>query len=95
LRRVIETLCTISTPPEEEIAANDTDENSDPKGNILIVDDSSENLHFLTDILTQHGHKVRRVTDGKMALKLIRDRLPNIILLDITTQYGLVKSDPP
>jgi len=95
LRRVIETLCTTSTPPEEEIAASDTDENFDPKGNILIVDNSSENLHFLTDILTQHGHKVCRVTDGKMALKLIRDRLPNIILLDITTQYGLVKSDPP
>ena len=85
LRWVIETLCTTSTPPEEEIAENNTDENSETKGNILIVDDQIENLHFLTDILTQRGHKVRRVTNGKMALRSIRNNPPDIILLDIKT----------
>lgn len=83
LRRIIETLCTTSTLPEEEIAENDTDENSAPKGNILIVNDLSENLRFLTDLLTKRGHKVRSVTNGKMALRTIRNNPPDIILLDI------------
>jgi DNA-binding response OmpR family regulator len=82
-RRVIETLCTPSTPPEVEIAENDTDEYSEPKGNILIVDDLSENLRFLTDLLTQRGYKVRSVTNGKMALRTIRNNSPDVILLDI------------
>ncbi|MDB9509942.1 response regulator [Kamptonema animale CS-326] len=82
-RRVIETHCTTSTPREEEIAENDTDESSDTKGNILIVDDLIENLRFLTDILIQRGYKVRSITNGKMALRSIRNHPPDVILLDI------------
>lgn len=82
-RRVIETLSATSTPPEEEISENDIDENSDSKGNILVVDDVIENLRFLTDVLTQRGYKVRCVTNGQMALRTIRNHPPDIILLDI------------
>jgi len=83
LRRGIETLCTTSTPREKEIAENDTDESSDTKGIILIVDDLIENLRFLTDILMQRGYKVRSITNGKMALRSIRHNPPDVILLDI------------
>jgi CheY-like chemotaxis protein len=56
----------------------------DPKGNILIVDALVENLHFLNDLLTKQGYKVRRVTNGTMALKTVRNLPPpDVILLDI------------
>ncbi|TAF11061.1 MAG: response regulator [Nostocales cyanobacterium] len=59
------------------------DQIEDPKGNILIVDDQIENLHFLSDILSKQGYKVRSVTNGKMALRTVRNNPPDVILLDI------------
>jgi len=53
------------------------------KGNIVIVDDLPENLHFLTEILTKEGYTVRCVTNGAMALRTVRNRPPDILLLDI------------
>ncbi|MGD1713867.1 hybrid sensor histidine kinase/response regulator [Dapis sp. BLCC M172] len=52
-------------------------------GNILIVDDIPENLKLLSQILKNAGHKVRAVTNGKLALKAINAQLPDLILLDI------------
>lgn len=66
-----------------EIEQSDTDRAEDYKGNILIVDDLIENLHFLTNILTEQGYKVRSVTNGKMALRTARNNPPDVILLDI------------
>ncbi|BAY66211.1 two-component response regulator [Calothrix brevissima NIES-22] len=66
-----------------EISESDTYQNEDPKGNILIVDDLIENLHFLNDILSKQGYKVRSVTNGNMALRTIRNNPPDVILLDI------------
>lgn len=82
-RRVTAALCATPTPPEEKIAVYDTDEDSDPQGNILIVDDLIENLQFLTEVLSKRGYKVRSVTNGKMALRTIRNNPPDVILLDI------------
>lgn len=62
---------------------SDIDELETPKGNILIVDDILENLHFLTEILTKHGYKVRCVTNGSMALRTVRNHPPDAIFLDI------------
>ncbi|BAY10236.1 response regulator [Calothrix sp. NIES-2098] len=67
----------------QEIEKSDTYQTEDPKGNILIVDDLIENLHFLNDILTKQGYKVRSVTNGNMALRTIRNNPPDVILLDI------------
>lgn len=82
-RRVMEEQSAKPPSPEENISENDTDENEDAKGNILIVDDLSENLHFLTQVLSKRGYKVRSVTNGKMALRTIRNHPPDVILLDI------------
>jgi CheY-like chemotaxis protein len=72
-----------STLTSEEIADCDTYQTEDPKGNILIVDDFIENLHFLNDLLTKQGYKVRSVTNGTMALRTVRNNPPDVILLDI------------
>ncbi len=71
---------TLTSP---EIADSDTYLPESPKGNILIVDDLIENLHFLNDILTKQGYKVRSVTNGNMALRTVRNNPPDVILLDI------------
>ncbi len=53
------------------------------KGNVLLVDDIPENLQLLGDLLVNLGYTVRSVTSGKMALKTMRVKQPDIILLDI------------
>jgi len=53
------------------------------ENNILIVDDSSENLTMLTQMLTKQGYWVRPAINGPVALKTVRERLPDLILLDI------------
>ncbi|MBD2606833.1 diguanylate cyclase [Scytonema hofmannii FACHB-248] len=53
------------------------------KGNILLVDDLPENLQLLSDSLIKLGYTVRSVTSGRMALKTVKVKQPDIILLDI------------
>ncbi len=67
----------------EEIEESDICQNSNCKGNVLIVDDLIENLKVLTEILIQQGYKIRSVTNAQMALKTIDHNPPDIILLDI------------
>src|SRR5919202_5200234 len=52
-------------------------------GDILVVDDVPENLQLLSTILTQHGYEVRRVINGKLALRVAHSDPPELILLDI------------
>src|SRR5919202_2183117 len=54
-----------------------------PKGNILIVDDTPDNLRLLSSALTERGYKVRSVINGAMALMGARTAPPDLILLDI------------
>jgi CheY-like chemotaxis protein len=65
------------------VGESDINELATPKGNILIVDDILENLRFLAKILTKEGYKVRCVTNGTMALRSVRNHLPDALLLDI------------
>ncbi|VEP17264.1 Diguanylate cyclase (GGDEF) domain-containing protein [Hyella patelloides LEGE 07179] len=53
------------------------------KANILIVDDSPENLRLLSSLLVKQGHRVNCVADGEMALHAIRGKLPDLIILDV------------
>ncbi len=53
------------------------------KGNILLVDDLPENLQLLSDLLIKLGYNVRSVTSGRMALKTIQVKPPDLILLDV------------
>ena len=51
--------------------------------NILVVDDTPQNLHLLVDILTKYDYKVRPVPNGKLALSAAQINPPDLILLDI------------
>lgn len=51
--------------------------------NILVVDDTPQNLHLLSDILTKYKYKVRPVPNGKLALSAVEINPPDLIILDI------------
>ncbi len=53
------------------------------KGDILIVDDTPENLKLLAKTLSAQGYEVRAVTNGSMALSAIQTDPPDLVLLDI------------
>ncbi|MFB2978150.1 response regulator [Microseira sp. BLCC-F43] len=55
----------------------------DNKGNILIVDDTPENLQVLSATLSDRGYKVRGVIKGTMAIRAAKSAPPDLILLDI------------
>jgi signal transduction histidine kinase len=50
---------------------------------ILIVDDTTENIQFLSSLLSEQGYNVRKAISGKMALTAAKRRVPDLILLDI------------
>lgn len=53
------------------------------KGNILIVDDTPDNLRLLSSTLRDRGYKVRSVINGAMALMGAQAAPPDLIMLDI------------
>ncbi|MEZ2248552.1 MULTISPECIES: ATP-binding protein [unclassified Microcoleus] len=52
-------------------------------GNILVVDDTPENLRLLSTMLSQRGYVPRCVINGQMALRACNSNPPDLILLDI------------
>ncbi len=50
---------------------------------ILIVDDTLENLRLLSSMLTEQGYTVRKAINGKMTLKVVQTLAPDLILLDV------------
>ena len=52
-------------------------------GNILVVDDTKENLRILVDALGEEGYQVRPALSGRIALEAARKEAPDLILLDI------------
>ncbi len=52
-------------------------------GNILIIDDTPENLRLLSNVLKNCGHNVRAAKTGKEGLASVKSKLPDLILLDI------------
>ncbi|MFB2881115.1 response regulator [Floridanema aerugineum] len=53
------------------------------KADIMIVDDTPDNIRFLSTLLQEQGYSVRKAISGKMALTAIRTVLPDLVLLDI------------
>ncbi len=51
--------------------------------NIMIVDDTPDNLRLLAKILETQGYVVRKSLNGRMALQGVHRDPPNLILLDI------------
>lgn len=55
-----------------------------PPEDILLVDDTPANLRLLTDLLVEHGYRIRPASDGELALKSVAAKAPDLILLDIS-----------
>ena len=51
--------------------------------NIVVVDDTPENLRLLASLLGAQGYEVRPVTNGRQALEAIDRDPPDLVLLDI------------
>jgi DNA-binding response OmpR family regulator len=49
---------------------------------VLIVDDEEEIRKLLRRLLTQKGHRVLEAERGLLALRLVKDHVPDLILLD-------------
>jgi putative two-component system response regulator len=60
---------------------------------ILIVDDTQENLSTLSGILDNYGYGVKTVSESRFALQAARENKPDLILLDMempeTDGYGV------
>jgi len=50
---------------------------------VLVVDDDRDNLELMRHILDWFGCSCLGALDGKTTLSVVRDRLPDLILLDI------------
>jgi len=61
----------------------DSNQTNATKGDILIVDDTVENLRFLAATLTERGYEVRSAISGSLALMGAQAAPPDLILLDI------------
>lgn len=75
--------------------------NSFDKYRVLIVDDFHPNIQLLSKVLSKYEIRVRFATSGRQALKAIRSRHPDLILLDIAMPEldgfqvcEIVKSNP-
>ena len=53
------------------------------RGNILVVDDVPANIRLLTVFLGSTGYEVRAAASGLQALDRVKERLPDLILLDV------------
>lgn len=53
------------------------------RADILVVDDTPQNLRLLSNLLTKEGYQVRQALSGKMAMTAVQAVLPDLILLDI------------
>ncbi|CAG1016047.1 MAG TPA: response regulator [Albitalea sp.] len=51
--------------------------------NILLVDDSKTELHFLSELLEKRGYKIRTAEDGEEAMKRLGEETPDLILMDV------------
>lgn len=50
---------------------------------ILVVDDTVENIKLLTQLLDAEGYRVKGAASGSAALRICRKKQPDLILLDI------------
>ena len=54
-----------------------------PRLNILVVDDSPTERHFLSELLSSHGYQVSTADNGESALESIRASAPHLVIMDV------------
>lgn len=68
---------------------------------VLIVDDNEKNLKLLAEIIRHMGHEPVCATNGGDGIRIAREQLPGLILMDIQmpvidgiTAMKILKADP-
>jgi twitching motility two-component system response regulator PilH len=51
--------------------------------NILLVDDSKTELHFLSELLSKRGFSVQTADGGEEAMRRLAELKPDLILMDV------------
>ncbi|HJW11820.1 MAG TPA: response regulator [Albitalea sp.] len=51
--------------------------------NILLVDDSKTELHFLSELLSKRGYNIRTAENGEEAMRRLGEETPDLILMDV------------
>jgi two-component system response regulator BaeR len=57
--------------------------NPPPSAHILIVEDDFKIADMLVNYLHMHGHTTRHVTQGLQAVQAVREKAPDLVLLDL------------
>lgn len=72
-----------------------------PSPLVLIVDDDEKNLKLLRVILQNYGYEVIEATNGEDAVKLAKENIPALILMDVRMPVmdgivatKIIKSEP-
>ena len=60
-----------------------SEDKTEPRASVLVVDDTPENLQILSTILRDRGHAVRVARSGQAALASVAAEAPDLIVLDI------------
>jgi len=63
---------------EDTLSADQTDAKT-----ILIVEDNELNMKLFNDLLEAHDYNILQTRDGMEALKIAREKKPDLILMDI------------
>ena len=50
---------------------------------VLLIEDNPQNRYLTTFLLEQHGYQVLSAPDGRLGIEAAKNRLPDLILLDI------------
>jgi len=50
---------------------------------ILLVDDSRTELHFVSSLLIKRGYSVRTAENGPQALRQLEEQVPDLIMMDV------------
>jgi twitching motility two-component system response regulator PilH len=50
---------------------------------ILLVDDSRTELHYISSLLLKQGYSVRTAENGDEALRRLAEQIPDLILMDV------------
>ena len=68
---------------------------------ILIVEDDPKNLKLIRDLLQIRGYTTLEATDGKQGVDMAREKMPDLILMDIQMPVmdgleatSILKTDP-
>ncbi|MCC5933166.1 MAG: hybrid sensor histidine kinase/response regulator [Candidatus Cyclonatronum sp.] len=59
------------------------DTNAPYPASVLVVDDNPRNLQLISTLLAKSGYKVSAVNSGIKAIKFVKEKKPDLILLDV------------